>query len=590
MEKSKNKKYTCMMYKKISFFTLLFIIIFGVILHYRHQARMEHGAYAALQSGYLNLKNGKKLQAIGDFSFLIDFYGKKGNVTIQEIVAEALLKKAEVLVEVKNVDDAIITLEQLSNLYLNSKNKKLKFDVAQALSIEGGLLLEQEQYEPAMITLSHLVSVYGTSDDIKIKRMVAQAMYKETEILNHWGKTDTALNIHSSIIEQFIKEKDPAIRLITARSVMARTANRLKNKEWGLALYNSNIFIKIFDKDTSPIIKDFLAHNQLYRAEILHRVTKIPQEQKELFGTDPQSAALKTYDELLAATAHLNDGEYPRYRATALLGKAQILLQHKKYTEALDLCNQIYEIFSTSDAIKIKNIVAKSLLTKAQILNATQHYKQALVVYNLILQSYHYNDEDYTINSVLLSAYIEESTLLERLNDSTESLKLLKQAIMTFKDTNNEHIYYQVSEAYMAMAALQVKMKLYDEAVTTYTSLIAVAHHKELPAIRYNGALAILKKADLLVQLNKGTEIKQTYDLLATFYKNDQDMKVREIVAQGMYERAKSLFEHNRGYTAVDIIKEIFALFEKDKADPVIHAILEKTKILQKQLGSTIVW
>lgn len=590
MEKNKNRKYTHTMYKKISFFTLLFIIIFGVILHYRHQARMEHGAYAALQSGYLNLKNGKKLQAIGDFSFLIDFYGKKSNVTIQEIVAEALLKKAELLVDVKNVDDAILTLEQLSNLYLNSKNKKLKFDVAQALYTEGNLLLEQEQYEPAMITLSHLVSVYGTSDHIKIKRMVAQAMYKETEILNHWGKTDTALNIHSSIIEQFIKEKDPTIRLIVAKSIMARTADRLKNKEWGQALLNSNIFIKVFDKDTSPVIKDFLAHNLLYRAEILHRVITIPQEQKDLFGTDPQSAAFKTYDQLLAVTAHLDSGEYPRYRATALLGKAQILFKRKKYNEALDLCNQIYESFAKNDAIKIKEVVAKSLLTKAQILNATLQYKQALVIYNLILQSYHYNEENFTINSVLLSAYIEESTLLEQLNDNTEALKLLMNAIMTFKDTHNERIYYQVSEAYMAMAALQVKMKLYDEAITTYTSLIAVAHHKELPSIRYNGALAILKKADLLVQLNKGTEIKQTYDLLTTFYKDDQNMKVREIVAQGMYERAKSLFEHNRGYTAVDIIKEIFTLFEQDKTNPEIHSVLEKTKVLQKQLGSTIVW
>lgn len=579
-----------MMYKKISIFTLLFIIIIGVILHYRHQARMEHGAYAALQSGYLNLKNGKKLQAMGDFSFLINFYGKKSNVTIQKIVAEALLKKAEVLVEVKNVDDAIITLEQLSNLYLKSKNKKLKFDVAQALFTQGNLLFEQEQYEPAMITLSHLVSVYGTSENIKIKRMVAQAMYKETEILNHWGKTDTALNIHSSIIEQFIKEKDPTIRLIAARSVMARTANRLQNKEWGLALFNSNMFIKIFDKDTSPIIQDFLAHNLLYRAEILHRVKKIPQEQKKLFGNDPQSAAFKTYDELLAATTHINSGEYPRYKATALLGKAQILLQHKKYTEALDLCNQIYEAFSTNEAIKIKNIVAKSLLTKAQILNATQQYKQALVVYNLILQSYNYNDKNFTINSVLLSAYIEESALLEQLNDNTEALKLLEQAIKIFQSTHNEHIYYQVSEAYMAMAALQVKMKLYDEAIATYTSLIAVAHHKELPAIRYNGALAILKKADILVRLKKGVEIKQNYDLLTTFYKNDQNMKVREIVAQGMYGRAKSLFEHNRGYTAVDIIKQIFILFEKDKTDPVIRSVLEKTQVLKKQLGSTIVW
>ncbi|CAI3931900.1 tetratricopeptide repeat protein [Commensalibacter papalotli (ex Botero et al. 2024)] len=578
------------MYKKISISILLFMVVIGVILHYRHQAHMERGAYAALQSGYLNLKNGKKLQAIGDFSFLIDFYGKKSNTTVQETVAEALLKKAEILVEVKNTDDAILTLEQLSNLYLKSNNKKLKFDVAQALFTEGSLLLEQEQYEPAMITLSHLVSVYGKSENIEIKRMVAQAMYKETEILNHWGKTDTALNIHSSIIEQFIKEKDPTIRLIAAKSVMARTANRLNNREWGLALYNSNIFIKIFNDDTSPIIKDFLAHNLLYRAEILHRVKVIPNEEKDLFGDDPQSAALKTYDELLTLISNQDNGEYPRYKAAALLGKAQIFLQQKKYTEALNLCNTIYENFSKSDVTKIKDIVARSLLTKAQILSATQQYKQALVTYDLIIQSYHYDDNHYTINSVLISSYIEASALLEQLNDNDEALKLLNQAINIFKDTHNEHIYFKVSEAYMAMAALQVKLKLYDNAVTTYTSLIAVAHHKTLPSIRYNGALAIIKKAELLIKQQKGKEIKQTYDLLTNFYKNDQNIKVREVVAQGMYDRAKSLFEHNRGYTAVDIIRQIFLLFDKDKTNPTIHSVLEKTKDLQKQLGSTIVW
>ncbi|MDI2113426.1 hypothetical protein [Commensalibacter nepenthis] len=578
------------MYKKITFFALLFALIVGVILYYRHQSRMEHGAYAALQSGYLNLKKGKKLQAMGDFSFLTEFYGRKHNSTVQEIVAEALLKKAEILVEVNNADDAILTLEQLSNLYLDSKNQKLKDDVALALFRQGNLLLQQKEYEPAMLTLSHLVSVYGRSNQIETKRMVVQAMYLETEILNHWKKNDTALNIQSSIIEQFINEQDPAIRLVTAKSLMARTANRLNNREWGPALFNSNLFIKIFSKDASPTIKEYLAHNLLYRAEILHRVKTIPKDQKELFGNNPQEAALATYDELLTAIADHKEGEYPRYKVTALLGKAQIFQQQKKYTEALELCNQIYNSNANSAATKIKDVVAKSLLTKAQILNTLKQYKQALIAYQQIIQSYHYDDSHYTINDVLLSAYIESSAILELLDNNTEALKLLSQAVQIFQNTHNEHLYYKVSIAYMAMANLQVKMHLLDDAISSYTSLISMAHHKTLPSIRYNGALAIIKKAHILIELKKGAEIKQTYDLLTTFYQNDENMKVREIVAQGMYDRAKSLFEHNRGYTAVNIIRKIFELFDQDKSNPVIHDVLEKTKELQKQLGSTIVW
>ncbi|CAI3931786.1 unnamed protein product [Commensalibacter communis] len=578
------------MYKKIAIFTLLFALTIGVVLYYKHQSRLEHGAYTALQSGYLNLKKGKKLQAMGDFSFLSEFYAHKRNSTVQEIVAEALLKKAEILVEVKNTDDAILTLERLSNLFLDSKNQKLKDDVALALFRQGNLLLEQKEYEPAMLALSHLVSVYGRSDNIKIKRMVAQAMYQETEILNHWGKKDTALNIHSAIIEQFINEQDPEIRLVTAKSLMARTVNRLNNREWGPALYNSNLFIKIFSKDASPTIKEFLAHNLLYRAEILHRVKTIPEDQKKLFGDNPQEAALTTYDELLSAIDKHKEGEYQRYKVTALLGKAQIFQQQKKYTEALNLCNQVYESFADIDATKIKDVVAKSLLTKAQILNTLKQYKQALIVYQQIIQSYHYDDSHNTINDVLLSAYIESSAILVQLDNNAEALKLLSQAVQIFQNTHNERLYYKVSEAYMALAELQVKMHLYDDALSSYTSLISMAHHKNLSSIRYNGALAIIKKANLLIQLKKGSDIKQTYDLLTTFYQNDEDMKVREIVAQGMYGRAKSLFEHNRGYTAVDIIRKIFKLFDKDKSNPVIHDVLEKTKELQKQLGSTIVW
>lgn len=579
------------MYKKISLVVLVFVIIIGVIIHYRHQAAMERGAYAALQSGYLNLKNNKKLQAIGDFSYLIDFYSNKGNVTIQETVAEALLKKAEILVQIKNTDDAISNLEQLSNLYLNSTNKKLSYDVAKALFMQADLLLQAEQYEQAMITFSHLVSKYGKSDNIEIRRMIAQSMQKEADILNHWGKADTALNIDSSIIEQFIKEKDSTIRLITAQALMARTANRLANKEWGIALFNSNMFIKFFSQDTSPTIKELLAHNLLYRAEILHKIQTIPKEQKELFGDNPQAAAFKTYDELLAAIANHNEGEYPRYKATALLGKAQILQQRKQYAEALDLCNQIYNTFSKNKETKIQNVVAKSLLTKAQILNTTKDYTQALAIYNLIRQNYHYDDDHFAINMVLISADLKESAILEQSNNNDKALKLLDETIKTFLSTHNEQLYYQVSEAYMAKAALQVKMKLYSEAVITYTSLIAVAHHKTLPATRYNGALAIMKKAQLLIKYhNDVSEVRQTYDLLTTFYQYDKDIKVRQIVAQGLYDRAQSLFAHNRGYTAVNIIKQLFTLFDKDKSDPVINNILEKTKDLQKQLGSTIVW
>ncbi|MDI2089949.1 tetratricopeptide repeat protein [Commensalibacter oyaizuii] len=578
------------MYKKISLFIVSCLIVVGSALYYRHQLQLENRAYTALQSGYMNLKDGKKLQAIGDFSFLADYYSNKHNLTVKQIVAEALLKKADLLVELRDPDGAILSLEQLSNLYLNSKDKKLQYDSAQALFKEGSLLLQQKQYEQAMIIFSHLVSVFGQDENLQIKRWVAQAMYAETEILTHWGKADVARNIHSSIIGQFIKEKDHTIKLVVAKSIMQKTVDHLQNREWGKALYNSNTFIRLFDKDPSPDITDYLAHNLLYRAEILHRVTDIPDDEKELFGNDPQSAALTTYDELLAKIKDKENDEYPRYRATALLGKAQILQQHQNYEESLKICNDIIKQFDKNDYQKIVDVVAKTFLTKAQILANLKQDKQAITVYDSILKTYHYSEDHPTINTVLISSYLEESQLLQKLNYKDEALKLLTSAIDIFQGTKNERLFYQVSKAFLDLAELQSDMKQYEQSVNTYTALIAAAHHKAYPLTRYNGALAIMKKAELLIKLKKGAAIGQTYDQLLTFYKNDQDLKVRQVVAQGMYDHAKGLFEHNRGYTAIGIINQIFKLFEKNKTDPTINQILQKTDALKKQLGSTIVW
>lgn len=580
------------MYKKIIFITLICFITLGIIFYYRYELQSENHADAALQSGFLNLKNNKPLQAAGDFSFLADYYGNRRNKTIQKIVAKGLLKKAEILINLHDIDGAIITYEQLSNLYMDSSNKKIRYEVAEARFKQGNLLLEKKHYEEAMVTFSYLVSAYGSDPDIRVKRMIAQVMFNETTILEAIGHPDTALNIHSSIIEKYYKEQDPIIRLITAKSIMARTKNRLDHKEWGIALYNSNAFIKLYQNDSSPIIKKFLLQNLLYRAEILHRVTHISDSEKELFGNNPQEEALKTYDKILnkITTSSEKDEDYPYYQAIALLGKTQILSKQKDKIPALDLCDQIYNNFKNSSNPKIRRIVAASLLAKAQIYTQLGKDSQASANYDLLLNLYQPNQDptQTDLNIIIINAYINKSLLLEKYYKNSTALQYLSKVIDLYKATREEKIYYEVSNAYLAKAELETKLHQYDQALSTYTGFIAVAHHKTSSKIRYNGAKAIIDKAKLLIKLQKGKAIKETFDQLTNFYIDDSNIKIKRLIAQGMYERAQSLFQNNRGYTALNIIQDIFNYFDKNKQDAFIADILKKTKALNKQLDNTI--
>lgn len=582
------------MRKKIILYAFIFLTCVGIGIYYRYEVQSENHADAALQSGYLYLKNNKPLQAMGDFSFLSEYYGNRHNKTIQKIVAKGLLKKAEILTNLHDIEGAIITYEQLSNLYMGSNNKKIRYDVAKARFNQGNLLLQQKQYDEAMLAFSYLVSTYGSDQKIDIKRMIAQVMYNETVILNETGHHDTALNIHSSIVEKFVKDKDPTLRLITSRSIMARTKNRLDRKEWGIALYNSNAFIRLYHDDPNPQIKKFLLQNLLYRAEILHRVVHIPENQKDLFGNNPQNAALKTYDEILAKiNASTNkDEDLPYYKSIALLGKTQILNSKHDTDTALVLCNQIHNDFSQFTNPKIRKIVAMALLTKANILTDLNRLNQASSVYDQILNKYKsvHDSEQNDLNDIIIKAYINKSIILEKQKQSKFALQYLTDVIKLYKDTQDEKLYYEISNAYLTKAELQINLQQYDQALTTYTEFIAVAHHKNNPKTRYNGADAILKKAKLQIMLHKGIEIKQTYDQLINFYIDDQNINIKRLIAQGMYDHAEKLFKNNRGYTALNTIQDIFNYFKASEKDQFIANILDKTNALNKQLDRSISW
>ncbi len=579
---------------KYLLYTIALTICVSIGIYYRYEIQSENHADAALQSGYLNLKNRKPLQAMGDFSFLAEYYGNRRNKTVQKIVAKGLLKKAEILTNLHDIDGAILTYEQLSDLYMNSNNKKIRYDVAKARFNQGNLLLQEKHYEEAMLAFSYLVTKYGTDPKIEIKRMVAHVMYNETVILNATGHPDTALNIHSSIIEKFVHEKDPELRLITAQAIMARTKNRLDHKEWGIALYNSNAFIRLYHNDPTPEIKKYLLQNLLYRAEILHRVTHIPENEESLFGHNPQDKALKTYNEILAKIAEntSKNNDLPYYQSIALLGKTQILNNKHDKNTALALCDQIYNSFINNPNPKIYRVIANALLTKAQILTDQNNFNQASAVYDLIFKHYKPLDDltQTELNNAIIQAYIRKSIILEKQNNNLTALRFLSKVIDLYKNTKNERLYYEVSNAYLAKAELEAQLQQYDQALSTYTGFIAVAHHKNHPRTRYNGAIAIIEKAKLLIKLQKGKEIKQTYDQLVNFYIDDQDINMKRLIAKGMYDRAEILFNNNRGYTALDIIQDMFNYFKPYDKDQFIANILNKTEKLNKQLDRSITW
>lgn len=233
-----------------------------------------------------------------------------------------------------------------------------------------------------------------------------------------------------------------------------------------------------------------------------------------------------------------------------------------------------------------------ALLTKANILTDLNRLNQASSVYDQILNKYKsvHDSEQNDLNDIIIKAYINKSIILEKQKQSKFALQYLTDVIKLYKDTQDEKLYYEISNAYLTKAKLQINSQQYDQALSTYTEFIAVAHHKNNPKTRYNGADAILKKAKLQIMLHKGIEIKQTYDQLINFYIDDQNINIKRLIAQGMYDHAEKLFKNNRGYTALNTIQDIFNYFKASEKDQFIANILDKTNALNKQLDRSISW
>ncbi|MCT6879627.1 MAG: hypothetical protein M3Z67_03970, partial [Commensalibacter sp.] len=74
------------MYKKISLLIFGFLLLLGLLIHYRSQIRDQQKAEEALQSGIMHLNQGKKYDAMGDFSYLTSRFIEKNNDNVGRIV------------------------------------------------------------------------------------------------------------------------------------------------------------------------------------------------------------------------------------------------------------------------------------------------------------------------------------------------------------------------------------------------------------------------------------------------------------------------------------------------------------------------
>ncbi len=316
-------------------------------------------AETLVNKGNLLHKLKRPEEAIGIYDQILNHFSENQSLQIQRQILETLFNKGKLLEQKKHYEEAV----KVFNLILQKVNHNQQVEeqniTFQALLQKGRIFRKLHNYDmalDALDALEELTKGYQKNSDFGSQKLNAQALILRADIYREFGRPEKAIIFYQKIIDLFRgKITEPQICYLTTKALFCQGQifSLLNQKEKAL---NS------FEQAVEYLSECTDSNGQNLLCKALREKVKI------LISMGEYQKSLDIFDTLLRMD--LNDQE-------ALKGKIFSLLQLKKEKEALDYLEKLLSIIPSPHETRI--IIAQYLIT---------HYFQDEEKLNQIISSF----------------------------------------------------------------------------------------------------------------------------------------------------------------------------------------------------------
>ena len=427
-------------------------------------------AVKLLAEGFELNDQDRAVDALAVYGEVVCRFGKSGNPVVLEVVARALVTKADVLTDLNRLEEALATFDEAVCMSKKWDTSVFLEMTALALFGKGISLMKLNRVEDALFAYEEIEHRFGRSDTPVVLETFAKALVNKGSILDELDRSDEALAVFDDLIHR-LKESDASIL----------------TEQVAAALFNKGV---IFDKLNRT--DDTLAtYDEIERrfgrsgtTEILEVIAKTLVNKGSILGElDRSDEALTAFDDAVRLLERSDVPVLVEQAASALFNKGVVLRKLERKGDVLATYDELETRFGKSDTPAVLVVVARALVNKASILGELSRFGESLEVCNHVVRRFGASAVPEILEEVAKALY-NKGVTFHYLSQPEDALSVCRDIVDRFGSSEHPALRAWVEFALLEKGRIELSCERYEAAIETADRVIrqisVESHEKRL--------------------------------------------------------------------------------------------------------------
>jgi tetratricopeptide (TPR) repeat protein len=358
------------------------------------------------------------------------------------------------------------------------------------------------------------------------------------------GRAEDGLRIYDELVERWGEDPEPWVRAKLAEALAFKGHLLFRGPPGGgeraIAVFDE-LVARFGDADEVEL-REKVADAMRWKAEALQRIGR-------------REAADGAYADLVAHFAGAREPTLRAQVAFALEHKTSNLIMLDRAEEALATCDELLAGFADGDSSELREVVARVLGTKAYLLEQAGREDEASVVNDALVARLE-GEESPRLRVLLAELLMVAAAERFAQQEWEAALEAFGGVVRRFEDASDPALRGRVALALSNSVVALMQLGRPDEAIATHHDLAigygedAIAVFDELasqyadaadPGQRRQAVGALVNKAGILRELDRGPEALVALGVLIARFADDDDEAILDFVGEAREHRAALL-------------------------------------------------
>ena len=540
--------------------------------HSREPELAKQVAMALVNSGAALSELDRSEDAIAAWDDVVRRYGERKEHPVRECVVKALENKAIALVSLERHENAVAVWDELIHHGDHSEEPMIE-PVAKALGSKGVALVALGRAEDALSCWNDLATRFDRKNLPDLAHTVAKSLSNQGTALLALGRPENALAAWSAVVERFGSSDDPEVLKVVATSLgnTAQVFGQTGRPEDALS-------------SSDELLQRFGEHEG---AEFTHEVARaFLCKVDACFSLNRPDTALAACDTALDRFRTSDQREGHERVSAFLVNRGMALVALDRPLDAIGSWDDVIRCYGQSDEPDLAESVAIALANKGLALRRIGRLDDAVLAWDEVSRRF-LESKSQGLHCHAARALVNKGIVLLDLGEPEKAVEAWTHVVRRFRDSDVPDLRQQCVVALMNTGTTFFRQGKLEAAVTAWDQVVHSGRTDDDLGLLKIQASALASKAVAFVRQENGVDdAMASWDEIVRRFGESGGSVLPEFVAQALVEKAALLINQNRGNEALGPCDEVVRRFgnneESALRNRIGQALVLKGEALQR--------